>query len=363
MGRKSVQQKPASGQVDSLSFPIPQFIVIGKQSVGKSRLIEVPVFAKHWPEGFEKMTRGLRLIYISFFWGVYWVLLRGLGRRDVQLCLWYVGFKVQKWSNMQDMSCMTGRQRYASCLAQAANRPGVPQCAWPHSFKAGWSAKTSPVVLDQQVSCAKVCPGGLCLMRTWRDGLPTQCKRSCRLWAVRMRPATQHLESRVDFLVLWQAWLMVELVHFVEVVFHSWIHSQTLRKACGQNVSELPIRVKVEGTESRDSGTIALSCCYINILFMKQNLKPTRKGLLSKNAVLKLQVRTALILDSWIFLASGGAVGWWMGSGHLWKVAPQVVRQRRRHAAVGQEDRYSRFQVYVGISSLTCQMWRLHEIS
>ena len=27
-------------QVDSLSFPIPQFIVIGKQSVGKSRLIE-----------------------------------------------------------------------------------------------------------------------------------------------------------------------------------------------------------------------------------------------------------------------------------------------------------------------------------
>jgi len=28
------------GKVDSLSFPIPQFIVIGKQSVGKSRLIE-----------------------------------------------------------------------------------------------------------------------------------------------------------------------------------------------------------------------------------------------------------------------------------------------------------------------------------
>merc|ERR1719446_1595278 len=28
------------GKVDSLNFPIPQFIVIGKQSVGKSRLIE-----------------------------------------------------------------------------------------------------------------------------------------------------------------------------------------------------------------------------------------------------------------------------------------------------------------------------------
>ena len=75
---------------------------------------------------------------------------------------------------------------------QASNRPGVPQCAWPVSIKACWSAKMSPVVSDQKVSC----PGGLCLTRTWRDGLPTQCKRSCRLWAVLMRP-TQHLESCV----------------------------------------------------------------------------------------------------------------------------------------------------------------------
>ena len=95
MGRKSVQQKLPPWQVDSLSFPIPQFIVIGKQSVGKSRLIEVRIWQKkmfffdteNWndhfidgelknmemmrlrygPEGFEKITRGLRLIYISFF--------------------------------------------------------------------------------------------------------------------------------------------------------------------------------------------------------------------------------------------------------------------------------------------------------
>lgn len=92
---------------------------------------------------------------LPFFWGgiLIRVLLRGLGRRDVQLCLWYVGFKVQKWSKMQDMSCMTGRERCASCLAQAANRPGVPQCAWPHSFKAGWSAKTSPVVRSASILC------------------------------------------------------------------------------------------------------------------------------------------------------------------------------------------------------------------
>lgn len=99
MGRKSVQQKPASGQVDSLSFPIPQFIVIGKQSVGKSRLIEVPVFAKHWPEGFEKMTRGLRLIYISFFfWGVLSVVERPWQERRSTLSLvrWVQGAKMIK---------------------------------------------------------------------------------------------------------------------------------------------------------------------------------------------------------------------------------------------------------------------------
>merc|ERR1719436_541916 len=31
------------GKVDAVSFPIPQFIVVGKQSVGKSRLIEALV--------------------------------------------------------------------------------------------------------------------------------------------------------------------------------------------------------------------------------------------------------------------------------------------------------------------------------
>lgn len=143
---------------------------------------------------------------------------------------------------------------------------------------------------------------------------------------------------------------------------------ESIPKHCGRHADRMSASCQLESKWKAQSleilaQSIAPSCCYINILFIKQTLKPTRKGLLSKNAILKPQVRTALILDSWIFLASGGAVGWWMGSSRLWKVVAQVVRQRRRHAAVGQEDRYSRFQVYVGISMTTLPIWRLHEIS